>query len=92
MASSSRARSSALTDEPTRREYNILVGSKDAAAAFRVHLARLREQKLIDALAQGKHRYFRLAGPEVAAALESLQLANKTTMFDAVAGTIVARK
>lgn len=42
-----------------------------------VHLARLKEQGLISVLAQGKHRYFQLAGAEVAAALEALlQLAN----------------
>jgi DNA-binding transcriptional ArsR family regulator len=36
------------------------------------HLAKLREAGLVTATAQGRHRYHRLAGPEVAAALESL--------------------
>jgi DNA-binding transcriptional ArsR family regulator len=36
------------------------------------HLARLREGGLVEAVAQGRHRYHRLASPEVAAALESL--------------------
>lgn len=44
------------------------VGAPTASA----HLARLREQRLVDALAQGRHRYYRLAGGEVAAALEAL--------------------
>lgn len=36
------------------------------------HLARLREAGLIVMTVQGRHRYFRLAGPEVAAAVEGL--------------------
>ncbi|WP_375058614.1 ArsR/SmtB family transcription factor [Zobellella sp. DQSA1] len=36
------------------------------------HLARLLEQRLIDCLPQGRHRYFRLAGPQVAEALETM--------------------
>ncbi|MEO8029469.1 MAG: helix-turn-helix transcriptional regulator [Gemmatimonadota bacterium] len=36
------------------------------------HLARLRRAGLITEVRQGRHRYFRLAGPDVAAAIESL--------------------
>jgi DNA-binding transcriptional ArsR family regulator len=36
------------------------------------HLARLREGKLIEVVAQGRHRYYRLASADVAAALESM--------------------
>ncbi|MGC4112126.1 MAG: winged helix-turn-helix domain-containing protein [Nocardioides sp.] len=36
------------------------------------HLARLREGGLVEVVAQGRHRYHRLASPEVGAALESL--------------------
>ncbi len=36
------------------------------------HLARLRDAGLIVMEIQGRHRYFRLAGPDVAAALEGL--------------------
>ncbi|MET0541770.1 MAG: helix-turn-helix transcriptional regulator [Variovorax sp.] len=43
-----------------------------APSTASVHLARLREQKLVESVAQGRHRYFRLAGPDVAAALEGL--------------------
>jgi DNA-binding transcriptional ArsR family regulator len=39
-----------------------------------VHLQRLRNLKLVDLLALGKHRYYRLAGPEVADALEALSV------------------
>jgi DNA-binding transcriptional ArsR family regulator len=36
------------------------------------HLARLREGGLVEVVSQGRHRYYRLGGSEVAAALESL--------------------
>lgn len=36
------------------------------------HLARLRDGGLIEMLSQGRHRYFTLAGPEVAQVLERL--------------------
>jgi DNA-binding transcriptional ArsR family regulator len=37
-----------------------------------MHLARLKQQNLIAMVAQGKHRYYRLQGSNVAAALEAL--------------------
>jgi DNA-binding transcriptional ArsR family regulator len=36
------------------------------------HLARLREGGLVEVVSQGRHRYHRLASPEVGAALEAL--------------------
>jgi DNA-binding transcriptional ArsR family regulator len=39
-----------------------------------LHLARLRSARLVRVEAQGKHRYFRLEGPDVAAALEGLRV------------------
>ncbi|HEY7112164.1 MAG TPA: helix-turn-helix transcriptional regulator [Thermoanaerobaculia bacterium] len=39
-----------------------------------LHLARLRSARLVRVEAQGKHRYFRLDGPDVAAALEGLRV------------------
>jgi DNA-binding transcriptional ArsR family regulator len=36
------------------------------------HLGRLTEGGMVEAVAQGRHRYYRLAGPEVAGALEAL--------------------
>src|SRR4051794_26719586 len=38
------------------------------------HLAKLLEGGLVEVVAQGRHRYFRLASPDVGAALESLSL------------------
>jgi DNA-binding transcriptional ArsR family regulator len=44
------------------------------------HLAQLREAGLLAVEAQGRHRYFRLAGPEIAHLLESMMgLADATT-------------
>jgi DNA-binding transcriptional ArsR family regulator len=43
------------------------------------HLAKLSEAKLVTLEVQGRHRYFRLAGPDVAGALEGLmELAART--------------
>ncbi|HEY0952282.1 winged helix-turn-helix domain-containing protein, partial [Nocardioides sp.] len=36
------------------------------------HLARLLAGGLVEVVAQGRHRYYRIAGPAVATALESL--------------------
>jgi DNA-binding transcriptional ArsR family regulator len=48
----------------------------DAAGVTRqtisAHLSRLCEAGLLSVASQGRHRYFRIAGPEVAQALESL--------------------
>jgi DNA-binding transcriptional ArsR family regulator len=43
-----------------------------AASTASSHLARLTEQQLIVCVQQGRHRYFRIASREVAAALEAL--------------------
>jgi len=43
-----------------------------AASTASGHLARLQEQRLIVCVKQGRYRYFRLTGPAVAAALETL--------------------
>ncbi len=45
-----------------------LIGASTASA----HLARLKEQRLVESLAQGRHRYYRLAGTDVSRALEAL--------------------
>jgi DNA-binding transcriptional ArsR family regulator len=43
-----------------------------SAATASSHLARLRSGGLVTVVSQGRHRYYRLAGPEVASALEVL--------------------
>jgi DNA-binding transcriptional ArsR family regulator len=44
-----------------------------------VHLGRLKQQQLVTAVAQGKHRYYRLHSTDVAAALEALAVAAGAT-------------
>jgi DNA-binding transcriptional ArsR family regulator len=39
-----------------------------------VHLQRLKDHELVNVVAQGKHRYYTLGGPHVAAALEALSV------------------
>lgn len=43
-----------------------------SASTASEHLGRLRDGGLVAVVAQGRHRYYRLAGPDVAAALEAL--------------------
>jgi DNA-binding transcriptional ArsR family regulator len=43
-----------------------------SAATASEHLARLTEGGLVEVVVQGRHRYHRLAGPQVGAALEAL--------------------
>ncbi|MFC4297579.1 winged helix-turn-helix domain-containing protein [Castellaniella hirudinis] len=46
------------------------VGASTASA----HLAKLKEQNLVEVLAQGRHRYYSIGDPRVAAALEALMV------------------
>jgi DNA-binding transcriptional ArsR family regulator len=54
----------------TSTELAIVAGISPSTAS--VHLARLRQQRLVKVLAQGKHRYYSLENASVAAALEAL--------------------
>lgn len=54
----------------TAKELAFLAGIAPQTASG--HLAKLMQGGLIDVASQGRHRYFRLAGPEVAAVLEGL--------------------
>jgi DNA-binding transcriptional ArsR family regulator len=54
----------------TSTELSVVAGVSSSTAS--THLARLKDQELVKVLAQGKHRYYQLAGAEVAAALEAL--------------------
>ena len=56
----------ALTAGELAREANVTAPTASA------HLAKLREAHLVTMMVQGRHRYFKLAGPDVAAALEGL--------------------
>src|SRR6266568_5632797 len=62
-----------LPDRPLAAgELARLAGVSAATASF--HLGKLLEGGLITVIRQGRHRYYRLAGHEVAAALEALGL------------------
>jgi DNA-binding transcriptional ArsR family regulator len=56
----------------TSTELAVVAGVSPSTAS--VHLARLKEQRLVKVLAQGKHRYHSLADASVAAALEALSV------------------
>ena len=61
-----------LMDGRARTATELATVAGVAASTASAHLARLREASLISQVAQGKHRYFRLANDDVAAALEGL--------------------
>jgi DNA-binding transcriptional ArsR family regulator len=64
---------SLLPDRPLAAgELARMAGVSAATASF--HLAKLLEGGMIAVARQGRHRYYRLAGPEVAAAIEALGL------------------
>lgn len=56
----------------TGTELAIVAGVAPSTAS--VHLERLRSEGLVSVLVQGRHRYYSLAGPEVAQALERLSV------------------
>ncbi len=63
-----------LMDGHARTNTELAVVAEVSPSTASVHLAKLKEQQLVHVLAQGKHRYYSLAGAEVAAALEALML------------------
>jgi DNA-binding transcriptional ArsR family regulator len=56
----------------TGTELAIVAGVTPSTSS--VHLHRLKTQRLVRVFAQGKHRYYSLAGEDVAAALEALNV------------------
>src|SRR5688500_6545533 len=60
-----------LMDGHARTATELAAVAEVAASTASAHLARLRDERLVELLVQGRHRYFRLAGEPVAAALES---------------------
>lgn len=61
-----------LMDGRARTATELSVVAGVGASTASAHLTKLRDLGLVGMLAQGKHRYFRLAGPDVARALEAL--------------------
>lgn len=61
-----------LLDGHARTSTELSVVAEVSPSTASAHLARLKDGQLVQLLAQGKHRYYRLAGADVAAALEAL--------------------
>jgi len=61
-----------LVDGRARTSTELAVVADVTPSTASVHLQRLKEQRLVKVSAQGKHRYYSLDRPDVAAALEAL--------------------
>jgi len=61
-----------LMDGHARTGTELAVVAEVSPSTASVHLAKLKDQQLVTVLAQGKHRYYTLAGGDVANALEAL--------------------
>ena len=79
------ARVAALLGDPARSRMLLMLMAGQARTASELaldggvspstassHLARLLEAGLVEVAQQGRHRYFRLAGPEIASAIEAV--------------------
>jgi DNA-binding transcriptional ArsR family regulator len=64
-----------LMDGHARTATELAVVAEVGASTASVHLARLKEQGLVKVFAQGKYRYYSLAGRSVASVLEALHVA-----------------
>ena len=64
----------ALLDGRARTSTELAIVAEVSPSTASVHLAKLRERRLVTMLAQGKHRYFSLHDAQVAAALEGLSV------------------
>src|SRR5450830_934769 len=62
----------ALLDGHARTATELSVLAEVGASTASAHLSRLRDDGLLSVVAQGKHRYYRLASAEVGQALEAL--------------------
>jgi len=63
-----------LMDGHARTSTELAAVAEVSPSTASVHLARLKEQRLVKVTTQGKYRYYSLEGPGVAAALEALQV------------------
>ncbi|SEI20823.1 ArsR family transcriptional regulator [Pseudomonas fuscovaginae UPB0736] len=61
-----------LLDGHARTATELAAVADIGASSASGHFLRLREQGLVEMLVQGRHRYYRLANPQVARALEAL--------------------
>jgi len=78
-----------LMDGHARTSTELAVVSGVTPSTASVHLAHLKNQRLVNVFAQGKHRYYSLVGEDVAAALEALSVlaGNPRVTFQSAAPT-----
>src|SRR6266568_2069896 len=63
-----------LVDGRARTSTELAMVADVSPSTASVHLQRLMTRRLVKVFAQGKHRYYSLEGPNVAAALEALSV------------------
>ena len=63
-----------LADGRARTSTELAIVAEVSPSTASVHLQRLMTNRLVKVFAQGKHRYYSLEGPNVAAALEALSV------------------
>jgi DNA-binding transcriptional ArsR family regulator len=63
-----------LMDGHARTSTELAIVAEVSPSTASVHLNRLKTQRLVKVLVQGKHRYYSLEGPNVAGALEGLSV------------------
>jgi len=63
-----------LMDGRARTSTELAVVAEVSPSTTSVHLSRLRVERLVDVVSQGKHRYYSLAGASVAHVLEGLSV------------------
>jgi DNA-binding transcriptional ArsR family regulator len=66
----------ALLDDHARTSTELALIARVTPSTASAHLQRLRAEGLVAVVAQGKHRYYRLGGAEVAAVLEAMSVLN----------------
>ncbi len=76
-----------LLDGHARTSTELSIVGEVSPSTASVHLARLKEQKLVKVLSQGKHRYYSLEGESVARALEALTVVAGGTRQKFIPGT-----
>ena len=63
-----------LADGHARTSTELAIVAEVSPSTASVHLSRLKTERLVKVVVQGKHRYYSLEGPNVAAALEGLSV------------------
>ncbi|WAT30757.1 ArsR/SmtB family transcription factor [Pseudomonas sp. GXZC] len=77
----------ALMDGHARTSTEMAVIAEVSASTASAHLARLKEDGLIKLHTQGRHRYYSLAGPHIAQAIEGLMVISRDSAKAFVSNT-----